>query len=106
MGSCLMRPIGVASIAHVAVLGTEKAQAAPSPSLAETLSWIDSTYNSHVREGGSFGYGEYVIYNADGTILKRRTEHREYHGCALTMTEEDDPTGKVAKDLYSSNVVK
>jgi len=40
--------------------------------LAETLAWMDSTFNPHSSEGGSFGYGVEENY-LKGKLTKRRS---------------------------------
>ncbi len=59
--SSLMRNSGAACIAlavAAACLWTNGSTAQDEqPTLADTLAWMDSTFNPHISEGGSFGYG-------------------------------------------------
>jgi hypothetical protein len=70
---------------------------AADPSLTETLAWMDSTYNPHDTEGGSFGHGRYETYE-EGKLWGRQSETLKYNGCDITLTIAEDPTAP----LYAS----
>jgi hypothetical protein len=81
-----MKQIAIA-FAALTLIGAAPAQ---NPSLADTLAWMDSTYNSHNATGGGFGHG--LRENANnGKPFLRRTESFTYKGCELTLTLRDDP---------------
>jgi hypothetical protein len=71
------------------------------PSLSETLAWIDSTFNPHKSEGGSFGYGIEENY-LRGKLIKRRTETFSYDGCVMHLLIQDDPRAQESENLYTS----
>jgi hypothetical protein len=73
------------------------------PSLSETLAWMDSTFNPHSVEGGSFGYGIEENY-VRGKLTKRRTETLTYDGCVMTLHLEDDPKASLYSEIYTSSV--
>jgi hypothetical protein len=75
------------------------------PSLAETLAWMDSTYNPHMGAGGSWGHGREEIFSA-GRAFKRRISTFEYDGCNFTINQKDDPTAPLYSDLYTSSTFK
>jgi hypothetical protein len=58
----LLRLISFATLSNQSV-----AQNVP-PSLADTLSWMDSTYNTHTGGGGGFGHGVEEIFS-DGKLF-------------------------------------
>jgi hypothetical protein len=70
------------------------------PSLADTLSWMDSTYNTHTGGGGGFGHGVEEIFS-DGKLFKRRTSSFTYDGCVMTVVKQDDPASPVYSNLYT-----
>lgn len=55
---------------------------AEGPSLAETLQWMDNTYNRH---GGSFGHGHWETYSV-GKLFQRRDTRLTYDGCKMTVS--------------------
>jgi hypothetical protein len=69
------------------------------PSLADTLAWMDSTYNPHTGEGGSFGHGHKEIYTA-GTLFERQDETFKYNGCQLSLQYRDDPNSPLFDQMY------
>jgi hypothetical protein len=78
---------------------------AEEPSLAETLAWMDSTYNPHDNVGGGFGHGREEILEAEtGNPFKRRFSFFTYSGCDFTLHRRDDPTAPLYSGLYSSHV--
>jgi hypothetical protein len=72
-------------------------------SLADTLAWMDSTYNSHESIGGGFGHGREEIFSA-GKPFKRRYSSFTYDDCRITLHARDDPTAPLYSDLYTSTV--
>lgn len=76
---------------------------AEEPSLSETLVWMDSTYNPHQEEGGSWGHGREEIFSA-GKPFKRRSSTFSYDDCNITLRTNDDPTTPLYRELYSSYV--
>jgi hypothetical protein len=62
---------------------------AEEPPLAETLTWMDSTYNSHEGSGGGFGHGGEEIFS-DGKPFKRRFSSFTYNDSDITLTNRDD----------------
>jgi hypothetical protein len=63
------------------------------PTLSETLAWMDSTYNPHRDTGGSWGHNVFEEHNTDGKITVRRTSTFTYDGCQITLYSEDYPVG-------------
>jgi hypothetical protein len=63
------------------------------PTLSETLAWMDSTYNPHRNTGGSWGHNVFEEHNSDGKITVRRTSTFTYDGCQITLYSEDYPFG-------------
>lgn len=87
-----------------ASLFLSSALAEETPSLQETLSWMDSTFNAH-SNGGSFGRGEEIIY--DGSeIFKRKTQIFTYDGCKITLVEKEDPSSSIGKTMYMDTISK
>lgn len=76
---------------------------AEEPSLAETLAWMDSTYNPHERSGGGFGHGREEIFS-EGKPFKRRFSFFTHENCTITLSNQDDPTAPLYSDLYTSAV--
>jgi hypothetical protein len=87
----------VLSIVPVSASSAQDAQ----PTLAETLAWMDSTFNPHRSEGGSFGYGVVENY-LKGKLIKRRTETFSYDDCVMHLLIQDDPRGQENEELYLS----
>jgi hypothetical protein len=81
-------------------LTAQLAQAA-GKSLSETLSWIDSTYNSHAKDGGSQGHGMLATYDRKGNLLERRTDTFGYEGCKISLKHEDDPKSPEFENSYT-----
>jgi hypothetical protein len=78
---------------------------AEEPSLAETLAWMDSTYNPHDNVGGGFGHGREEILEAKtGNSFKRRFSFFTYNDCDFTLHRRDDPTAPLYSELYSTEV--
>ena len=71
------------------------------PTLAETLAWMDSTYNSHFGEGGAFGHGVREMAN-NGKPFKRQTQSLKSVGCNMTLTTQDDPN--VSTEIATTTV--
>ena len=61
------------------------------PSLADTVAWIQNTYNSHEGKGGAWGHGR-EEWASDGKAFRRRLESLKFDGCKLTLTVKDDPS--------------
>jgi hypothetical protein len=81
------------------------ANEAATPSLADTLEWMDSTYNSHENAGGAFGHGRWEIFSVDGKSFERRTSSFSYDGCNISLSTKDDPTAQLFEDtMYSASV--
>lgn len=76
---------------------------AEGPSLAETLQWMDSTYNSHQAEGGSFGHGLQEVYSS-GKLFKSRSERFTYNGCQFMLFIKDNPVASLYRELYTSEI--
>jgi len=55
---------------------------AEEPSLADTLQWMDNTYNRH---GDSFGHGRWETYTV-GKLFQRRDTRITYDGCRMTVS--------------------
>jgi hypothetical protein len=55
---------------------------AEGPSLAETLAWMDNTFNPH---GHSSGHGRWETFSV-GKPFQRRTTIFTYEGCTLTFS--------------------
>ena len=73
------------------------------PTLGETLSWMDGTYNPHRDSGGGWGHGREEIFSL-GKPFKRRSSTFTYDGCTMEITRMDDPTAP-AYSITSSKVV-
>jgi hypothetical protein len=75
------------------------------PSLTETLSWMDSTYNPHSDAGGARGHGIKPIYK-DGKLAMRTTSTFTHHGCQITLTlhTQDDPATALYSEVYNFNL--
>ena len=73
------------------------------PSLTETLSWMDRTYNPHRDAGGAWGHGIEEIYSS-GKLFKRRTSTFTYDGCQISLNMQDDPASPLYSNLYTSSV--
>lgn len=78
---------------------------AAEPTLAETLTWMDSTYNSHSAEGGAWGHG--LLENGnDGRVYKRRRETMKADGCVMTLTMTDDPNASVFSEMVTDSTTR
>ena len=65
------------------------------PSLAETLLWMDNTYNPHEHYSG---HGRWETYSV-GKIFQRRSTRLTYEGCRLTFST----TGGVLVQNYQDS---
>jgi hypothetical protein len=75
------------------------------PSLTETLSWMDSTYNPHSDTGGAWGHGIEEIYT-NGKLFKRRTSMFTYDGCEISLHTQDDPASPLYNETASGQIYK
>ena len=57
---------------------------ADGPSIADTLKWMESTYNDHYSEGGSMGHGRWGPF-ADSELTKSSRQGFTYDGCIITL---------------------
>jgi hypothetical protein len=59
------------------------AEPSTEPSLAETLAWVDGTYNNHMNEGGAIGHGDLEIYSDPRSLkmTKRLITKFTYQNC-------------------------
>lgn len=73
------------------------------PSLSETLSWMDQTYNPH--EGTDFGHGKgtELHYDTHGEVWEAFNESFTHDGCKVTIHFETEPRG-VRKDMHGTNL--
>jgi hypothetical protein len=85
----------------VATLGVcSGVHAQDAPSLTDTLSWIESTYNDHFEQGGGFGYGVWRM-ESDGKLAKKQDQSVKSSGCQFQTDIRDDPDATLAKILYT-----
>jgi hypothetical protein len=75
------------------------------PSLTETLSWMDATYNPHRDTGGAWGHGVEEIYT-HGKLFKRRTSTFTYDGCQIILHTQDDPASPSYSNMASADIYK
>ena len=75
------------------------------PSLAETLAWMDSTYNPHDKAGGAWGHGREEIFS-DGKPFRRRASSFTYNGCEITLQQQGDPAAPLYSELYTSSTFR
>jgi hypothetical protein len=76
----------------------------PEPSLSETLSWMDNTYNSHKDTGGAAGHGiqqSFTNGNLSGYVSSSFT----YKGCQMTLTVQENPAELPSLSIPISQIV-
>jgi hypothetical protein len=78
-----MRSVIIAAVA--ATLATSASAQGTEPSFAETLAWMDGTYNG----GSGLGRGYQTLYSA-GKSFKRLSSRFSYSGCQMTLHSVDD----------------
>jgi hypothetical protein len=94
-------------LSTLVLLPTQASADVLTPSLAETLAWMDSTYNSHEDIGGAFGHGRWEIFSIDGLLFERRMSSFSYNECNISLITKDDPTTPLFIDtMYSITLYK
>jgi hypothetical protein len=78
----MRRQLAIAPMLSMVVLIASLPTQAEGPSLAETLQWMDNTYNRH---GGSLGHGHWETYSV-GKLFQRRDTQFIYDGCRMTVS--------------------
>jgi hypothetical protein len=84
------------------LLGLFSGQAFADPSLSETLSWMDNTYNDHSAVGGTIGHGYLYAYKK-GVLQKRDIESFTYKGCEIAIRSKEDPSSPMYKDMHAES---
>jgi len=82
-----MFKVFVSSAFLLAVSSFAKPAQADGPSLAQTLDWMDSTYNPH--QGGSSGYGLVQLITTNGTVGHQYNDIFSYVNCQMTLTAQE-----------------
>ncbi len=75
--------------------------------LAETLAWMDNTYNPH-KDVGAYGHGHTGWYVPKGSspydeyLVNGSTETFTHDGCRMTLNIQDDPAAFTHREILSS----
>ena len=79
---------------------------ADEPSLAETLAWLDSTYNPHgdAGSGSVHGHGRKILRDK-GVSVAREDATFSYDGCQFTLNYKDDPSSPWFSEVYAISVM-
>ena len=80
--------------------------------LAETLEWMDNTYNAHENISGAHGHGRSAWYthgsvgSQDEIMGFGQTETFTYKDCDLTLKTEDDKRATTAQEVYNTAIYR
>lgn len=73
---------------------------------AETLTWMDNTYNPHSNVSEAYGHGHTGWYvksgDHDETLTDGSTETFTYDGCQMTLNFKDDRNAAAHHEIYST----
>ena len=92
---------GLAALFSMLILSSAHAD---NPSLSDTLSWMDNTYNPH-SNGGAWGHGRVETF-FQSKLSTRETTTFTYDGCKMSIQSNQDPEGSVYSEMYSSDIAK
>lgn len=77
---------------------------------ADTLAWMDNTYNSHTEVVGSYGHGSTGSYrkgeNGQPDSLESGYDQSFTHrGCQVNVTIKENPSAELGKDMLSDDTI-
>jgi hypothetical protein len=90
---------GTVCLLSITVLALPCHAQAQQPSLSDTFSWIDSTYNFHALDGGSAGHGLIEIDDHNG-LPSRRNDSFSYNKCTIKIHHD---IGSSLLTLFKTN---
>ena len=96
--------VSMASFCGLSACFTDKDQSR-GPSLAETLEWMEMTYDNHKKDGGDDGHGTWNFRDKNNKLWNGYYDSITFHDCIIRIVEGENPDSSVHREVYSNSII-